>query len=43
MSNALPDDGVTAAPKYIGVVFMQILIVFLRQITGASVGEYIQF
>jgi hypothetical protein len=41
-SNALPDDGVTA-PKHVGAVLMlilmQILKLFLRQVTCASVGE----
>jgi hypothetical protein len=37
--NAPPDDGVTVTPKHIGAVLMQILIFFLRQLTGASVGE----
>jgi hypothetical protein len=35
---ALPDDGVTA-PKHVGAVLMQILILFLRHLTIASVGE----
>jgi len=42
-SNALPDDGVTVTPEYVGAVLMlilmQILKLFLRQFTGASVGE----
>jgi hypothetical protein len=42
MSNALPDDDVTA-PKHVGAVLMSILIwilkLFLRQFTCASVGE----
>jgi hypothetical protein len=38
MNNALPDDGVTA-PKHVGAVLMQILILFLRQLTCALVGE----
>jgi hypothetical protein len=38
MSNALPDGGVTA-PKHVGAVLMSILILFLRQLTCASVGE----
>jgi hypothetical protein len=37
-NDALRDDGVTA-PKYVGAVLMYILILFLRQITCASVGE----
>jgi hypothetical protein len=37
-SNALSDDGVTA-PKHVGTVLMQILELFLRQFTCASVGE----
>jgi len=41
-SDALPDDGVTAS-KYFGAVLMSILMsilkLFLRQFTGASVGE----
>jgi hypothetical protein len=41
-SNVLPDHGVTA-PKHVGAVFMsilmQILKLFLRQFTCASVGE----
>jgi hypothetical protein len=41
-SNALPDDGVTA-PKHVRAVLMsilmQILKLFLRQFTCASVGE----
>jgi hypothetical protein len=37
-SNALPDDGVTA-PKHVRAVLMYVLILFLRQFTGASVGE----
>jgi hypothetical protein len=41
-NNALPDDGATA-PKYVGAVLMSILIqilkLFLRQFTCASVGE----
>jgi hypothetical protein len=40
--NALPDDGVIA-PKHVGAVLMsilmQILKLFLRQFTCASVGE----
>jgi hypothetical protein len=35
---ALRDGGVTA-PKHVGAVSMSILILFLRQLTGASVGE----
>jgi hypothetical protein len=38
MSNALPDDGVTA-PKHVRAVLMSILKLFLRQFTCASVGE----
>jgi hypothetical protein len=42
MSNALPDIGVTA-PKHVGallmLILMQILKLFLRQFTCASVGE----
>ena len=38
----LPDDGVTA-PKHVGAVLMSVLMsifkLFLRQFTGASVGE----
>jgi hypothetical protein len=41
-SNALPDDGVTAQ-KHVGAVLMsilmQILKLFLRQFTCASLGE----
>ena len=41
-SNALPDDSVTA-PKHVGAIsksiLMQILKLFLRQSTCASVGE----
>jgi hypothetical protein len=41
-NNALPDDGVTV-PKHVGAVLklilMQILKLFLRQFTCASVGE----
>jgi len=37
-NNALPDDGITVTPKHVGAVLMQILI-FLRQLTGVSVGE----
>jgi hypothetical protein len=41
MSNALPDDGVTA-PKHVRAVLMSILMsilkLFLRQFTCASVG-----
>jgi len=37
--NALPDDGVTVTPKHVGAVLMYILILFLRQLTGASVDE----
>jgi hypothetical protein len=41
-NSALPDDGVTA-PKHVGAVLMpilmQILKLFLRQFTCASVGE----
>jgi hypothetical protein len=37
-NNALPNDGVTV-PKHVGVVLMQILILFLRQLTGVSAGE----
>jgi hypothetical protein len=29
-NNALPEDGVTA-PKHVGAILMQILILFLRQ------------
>ena len=28
------------APKHVGAVLMSIFILFLRQLTGASVGEY---
>jgi hypothetical protein len=42
MSNALPDDGVTA-PKHVGDVLMLILMLILklvlRQFTCASAGE----
>jgi hypothetical protein len=38
-NNALPDDGVTAL-KHVGAVLMCILILFLRQFTCASVGEW---
>jgi hypothetical protein len=42
MNNALPDDGVTA-PKHVGAglmsILMQILKLFLRQFTWASVGK----
>jgi hypothetical protein len=45
MSNAFPDDGVTA-PKHVGAVLMSILMSFLmsilkllRHFTCASVGE----
>jgi hypothetical protein len=41
-NDALPDDGMTA-PKHVGAVLMsilmQILKLFLRQITCAPVGE----
>jgi hypothetical protein len=41
-NNALPGDGVIA-PKHVGAVLMsvlmQILKLFLRKFTGASVGE----
>ena len=37
--HALPDDGVTVTPKPVGAILMQILILFLRQLTSASVGE----
>jgi len=37
-SNTLPDDGVTA-PKHVAAVLMQILILFLRLFTRASVVE----
>jgi hypothetical protein len=38
--NALPDDGVTTAPKHVGAVLMQILMYFFK--TTASVGEQIK-
>jgi len=37
--DAFPDDGVTVTPKHVAAVLMQILILFLRQVTNASVGE----
>ena len=38
----LPDDGATVTPKHVGAVLMYILTLFLRQLTGASVDEYIK-
>jgi len=37
----LPDDGVTVTPKHVGAVCFNVNfnIVFLRQFTGAAVGE----
>jgi len=37
-NNELPEDGVTA-PKRIGAILMQILILFFKTITCALVGE----
>jgi len=38
-NNALPEDGVTVTPKHVAAVLMLILILFLRQLNSASVGE----
>jgi hypothetical protein len=39
MNNALPDDGVTAAPKHVRAVLTSILKLFLGKFTFASDGE----
>jgi hypothetical protein len=38
MDNELPEDGVSA-PKYVGAILMQILILFLTKFTCAFVGK----
>jgi len=39
--NELPEDGVSA-PKYVGAILIQILILFSAQFTCAFVGEQIR-